>query len=312
MYDLKGKDNCIGFIASVDSLAQEDEYIIHLLRKAGCVFFVKTNVPQTLMHLETYNNGNVFRHHLCYLAHNNSVYGRTLNPYNRRLSPGGSSGGESALVGFRGSPIGLASDGGGSIRCPAAFMGLYGLKPTSGRIPLNEAKLAMPGYDSTPASAGPVCRSLRDNELFIKVMLDAQPWLVQPGLVPIPWRPVELTNVKIGVSFDDGICRPHPPIKRAIEYVSKRLSGISGISVSEYVPYKHAEGYDLIRRLYYTDGGEMNKKQMATSGEPMLPMSAWIMKSSHTKTATMEDLWAMNVQREKYRSERVPFRILTL
>lgn len=79
---------------------------------AGCVFYARTTQPQTIMHLETESN----------------IYGRTVNPYNRNLTPGGSSGGEGALIAFRGSLLGVGGDIGGSIRCPAAHSGIYGFK----------------------------------------------------------------------------------------------------------------------------------------------------------------------------------------
>lgn len=93
----------------------------------GCVFYARTAQPQAIMHLETTSN----------------IHGRTVNPYNRDLTPGGSSGGESALLGMRGSILvstpdnqgysdltrqGVGSDIGGSIRCPAAHVGIYGFK----------------------------------------------------------------------------------------------------------------------------------------------------------------------------------------
>lgn len=82
------------------------------------VFYVKTTNPQAIMHLET-----------------DSFLGPTLNPYNRLLTAGGSSGGEGALIGIGASPIGVGTDIGGSIRNPAAVNGIYGFKATSLRLP---------------------------------------------------------------------------------------------------------------------------------------------------------------------------------
>lgn len=85
----------------------------------GAIIYVKTSVPQSLMIGETINN----------------IIGRTLNPYNRLLSPGGSSGGEAALIALHGSPLGIGTDIGGSVRIPAAFCHLWSLKASHGRIP---------------------------------------------------------------------------------------------------------------------------------------------------------------------------------
>lgn len=85
------------------------------------------------------------------------------------------SGGEGALVAFRGSLIGLAADIGGSIRVPAASNGLFGAKITSGRMPSDGLQHAALGNEGIPCVAGPVCRSARDNEHFMKVIPAAEP-----------------------------------------------------------------------------------------------------------------------------------------
>lgn len=106
----------MGYVGWLGNFSEQDAVLAAILRKAGAVFYVRTNVPQTLMCGETINN----------------IFGRTLNPANRKLTSGGSSGGEGALIALKGSPLGVGSDIGGSIRIPAGFNGLYGLRPTVG------------------------------------------------------------------------------------------------------------------------------------------------------------------------------------
>lgn len=93
--------------------------IVKELRSLGAILYCKTSVPHTLMSGETVNN----------------IIGYTWNPKNRNLTSGGSSGGEGALIGLKGSPAGFGTDIGGSIRIPAAFNGLFGIRPSSGRLP---------------------------------------------------------------------------------------------------------------------------------------------------------------------------------
>ncbi len=95
---MKGLDLNAGFVSWVGRTGPDDAIILKLLWKAGCVFYARTTEPQTLMHLETSNN----------------IYGVTTNPYNANLTSGGSSGGEAALLGLRGSCLGIGSDIGGS------------------------------------------------------------------------------------------------------------------------------------------------------------------------------------------------------
>ncbi|PNP57088.1 hypothetical protein THARTR1_02930 [Trichoderma harzianum] len=133
---------------------EEDCHIVAALRDAGAVFYCKTNMPQGIMHLDT-----------------SSSWGRTLNPHNIRLSAGGSSGGEAALLAMRGSVLGIGSDIGGSVRNPAAFCGIYGFKPTSCVVP--RKGLVAGGAIAELnilTTAGPLCNSLRDMDLFMSIL----------------------------------------------------------------------------------------------------------------------------------------------
>ncbi|TQS33561.1 hypothetical protein Golomagni_06090, partial [Golovinomyces magnicellulatus] len=93
-FKLKGLDATVGFASHVGDAAVDDSALAKLIEDAGAVFYVKTNVPTAMMIAETVNN----------------VFGRTLNPNNRKMTSGGSSGGESALIAFKGSPLGVGSD----------------------------------------------------------------------------------------------------------------------------------------------------------------------------------------------------------
>src|SRR5260221_14351964 len=100
-------------------LARQNDLYLARMRKAGAIILGKTNVAQLLYYIES----------------DNPVYGRTNNPWNLDRSPGGSSGGQAAIIAAGGSPMGLGTDIGGSIRVPATFCGIAGLKPTAGRTP---------------------------------------------------------------------------------------------------------------------------------------------------------------------------------
>jgi len=118
----------------------------------------------------------------------NNLFGRTVNPRNRHLTSGGSSGGESALVSFRASFLGVGTDIGGSIRHPCSFTGLYGLRPSQGRVPYQGATNTLVGQEAVKSAAGPMCRAPEDIRLFMKSLADQRPWLLDPAVLPIPWR----------------------------------------------------------------------------------------------------------------------------
>lgn len=146
--------------------------LVRELRKMGAILYCKTSVPHTLMAGETINN----------------IIGYTFNPRNRMLSAGGSSGGEGAFLALKGSPLGVGTDIGGSIRIPAAFNGLFGLKPSSGRLPYHGVATSMDGQNPLLSVLGPMAHSVADLELFVKNVLRAQPWLYDPLVCDMPWR----------------------------------------------------------------------------------------------------------------------------
>lgn len=133
----------MGYISWLGKHETQDSILASLLRKAGAVFYVKTSVPQTLMTGETVNN----------------IIGRTVNPRNKNWSCGGSSGGEGAVISMRGSVIGLGTDIGGSIRIPAAFNFLYGIRPSHGRVPYGGMANSMAGQETVHSVVGPLGHS---------------------------------------------------------------------------------------------------------------------------------------------------------
>jgi amidase len=96
----------------------------------------------------------------------NNIIGYTPNPKNRNLAAGGSSGGEGALISLRGSPVGFGTDIGGSIRIPAAFNGLYGIRPSSGRMPYEGMANSMDGQNTILSVVGPMATSVSNASLI--------------------------------------------------------------------------------------------------------------------------------------------------
>ncbi|TVY34494.1 Acetamidase [Lachnellula subtilissima] len=217
MYNMTGHLVTLGYVSWAKVIADKDSTLVKALRNAGAVFYVKTTMPQTGMALETWS----------------TLWGRTLNPRNNKLGSGGSSGGEGALIALKGSPIGPMSDIGGSIRAPAAFNGLYSIRPSSERIPKGGMQSTAPGQLSIKVSCGPACHSMADLKMFTKV-INGHPLAEYDGsFIPIPWREVQKpTKLTIGILEFDGVCMPHPPILRAIRETAAKLkaAGHEGIT----------------------------------------------------------------------------------
>ena len=282
-----------GFISWWNHRAKDDAHILKILYNAGCVFYVRTTQPQTLMHLETSSN----------------LYGVTVNPFNRILTPGGSSGGEGALIGLRGSCLGIGTDIGGSIRSPAANCGLYGLKPTSYRLPTDGMAATMLCAEHILPAIGPLSTSLEGIKIFMKTVLAAKPSMVESSLIPIPWRDGEThlvashkKKLKIGVLFCDEIVQPHPPIARALKEVVEKLKGLEEVELVDWKPFKHDEAWEIISSLYFCDGAKEEKDAISASGEPWRPLSEFIIKENpNVKHHSIEDVWYWTGRRESYR-----------
>ncbi|TRM66855.1 amidase signature domain-containing protein [Schizophyllum amplum] len=273
---------------------KEDQHghMLQILWDAGAVFYVKTNLPQSVMHLETH-----------------SFYGQTLNPYNTALTSGGSSGGCSALLAYGGSPLGLGNDIGGSLRSPAGATGLWTLKCTTSRLPSAGGVKMMPGADSVGSTQGPMCRSLRDLKLWFQVVMASKPWMREYTIVSVPWDTSALIpaapKVKIGVMWSDGVVTPQPPIHRALKTLVAVLQERSDVEIKDYTPYKHAEMDALVHELYFVDGGKMVRDHAATSGEPLLPMTEWVLTRPQVKMHDIFQLWDMNMRRDTLRAEHL-------
>ncbi|SPO07361.1 probable Acetamidase [Cephalotrichum gorgonifer] len=291
---IKGFDTTMGYAGWIGQIDEEDSVLVSLLEKAGAVFYVKTSVPQSLMVCETVNN----------------VFGRTSNPRNKNWSPGGSSGGEGALVGFRGSLIGIGTDIGGSIRVPSAFNSLYGIRPSHGRLPYAKMANSMEGQETIHSVCGPICHSIEDMRLFMKAVLQEQPWSYDSKVVPMPWRVGEEDVIKtkiasgsltLGIYECDGNVLPHPPILRALKTVQEKLSA-AGHSVSAWEPYKHPFAVDLANRVYAADGGTDIFAALSLSGEPAIPNIKDLVNPSLEKVG-VNDVWAIQLEKWKYQME---------
>lgn len=212
--------------------------LVRELRELGALLYCKTSVPHTLMVGETINN----------------IIGCTPNPKNRLLSAGGSSGGEGALLALRGSPLGVGTDIGGSIRIPSAFNGLCGLKPSSGRIPYEGMANSMDGQSSLLSVVGPLATSVESLKIFVQAVLGTKPWLHDPLALELPWRePVfqEALNsdrsMAFGLLLNDGQVSVHPPVSRALNLVVDALKRLSH-KVIEWKPPCHKRGADIVVR----------------------------------------------------------------
>ncbi|KAF7946032.1 uncharacterized protein EAE97_005070 [Botrytis byssoidea] len=301
-FRIKGLETSMGYVSWLGKYEGDDSILVKLLLKAGAVFYMKTSVPQSLMCCETINN----------------IIGRTVNPYNKNWSCGGSSGGEGANIAFRGGIIGVGTDIGGSIRVPAAFNFLYGLRPSHGRLPYGKMANSMEGQETLHSVCGPITHSVADMRLFVESVLAEEPWKFDAKVVPIPWRQSEADIIKSKISdgsltigyYDfDGKVLPHPPILRGIKKVVDSLKQ-NGHQVFEWKPYKHDHAQDLLNKIYSSDAGKDIRTDLSASGEPPIPNIEDFANTTDTPLS-LNELWDINLQRWAYQCEYLEqFRIM--
>ncbi|KAH6957760.1 amidase signature domain-containing protein [Ilyonectria sp. MPI-CAGE-AT-0026] len=288
-FRIKGLETTMGYVAWIGKYETDESVLVTLLHQAGAVFYVKTSVPQSLMVCETLNN----------------IIGRTVNPRNKNWSCGGSSGGEGAMVGFRGGIIGVGTD-----IVPSAFNFLYGLRPSHGRLPYAKMANSMEGQETVHSVCGPLCHSVADMRLFMTSVLAQQPWLHDSKVIPMPWRQGEEDAVKskiasggltLGFYTCDGNVLPHPPIIRAVETVVDKMQK-AGHSVLPWEPYKHPYAVDLINKVYASDGGTDVFNTLKSSGEPAIPNFSDLINPSLPKI-DMNELWDAHLEKWKYQCE---------
>ncbi|HEX5483094.1 MAG TPA: amidase [Terriglobia bacterium] len=207
------------------------------LRKAGAILLGNTNTPELLMAYET----------------DNLLYGRTNNPWDLGRTPGGSSGGESAAIAAGLSAGGVGSDGGGSIRVPAHFTGICGLKPTPGRIPATGHFPASLGPFTLTGVVGPLARTAADLKLMFEVI--AGPDVGDPSSAPVPvkWIPKdEIRKLRIGWFEDDGRTPITPETRNAVRRAAQSLAA-EGFIVEPFRP----EGLERARQLWWNIFGRV-------------------------------------------------------
>lgn len=217
----------------------EDAIVVSRIRAAGGILLGKTNIPEVGLGYETHN----------------LLYGRTNNPYDLSRTPGGSSGGEAALIAAAGSPLGLATDGGGSARWPAHCCGIAGLKPTTGRTP-KIGHVPPPGGVINPFwQISLMARSTADLAIALPLICGPDPR--DPSTVPVPLPQlgnVDLSTLRVAVLVDNGIVSPTPEIANMVSKCADTMAQ-AGAAVTDIAPSVMAEAHQIYVHLLSADGG---------------------------------------------------------
>ena len=270
--------------------AQRDATLVHRLRAAGAIPIAKTNLPDLLFAFES----------------DNLIYGRTNNPYDLTRISGGSSGGESALIAACGSPLGLGSDAAGSVRLPAAFCGIAGIKPTSGRLPRTGHVPPPGGWIEALWQIGPMARHTEDLMLALHLLAaeDGQDFTSPP--VPLLASP-DPSTLRIAFFTHNGFASCTPDIRDAVMRCADFLAR-TGMRVEECRPPSIHKAFDLELGLLGADGVDGIDAYLRDAGSTQLHplLTAWLDRMRPLR-ATASELASRWAQWDHYRAEMAGF-----
>ena len=281
-----------GTLGRKDFVPDEDATVVSRLRKAGAIFLGKTNLPEISMGFES----------------SNLVYGRTNNPYDTDRTPGGSSGGEAAIIAAGGSPLGIGSDAGGSIRWPAHCTGIAGMKPTSGRIPRTGHWPPFGGIFSLVTQPGPMARSVRDLALALSIM--SGPDGKDPTTMPIALGDpdkVVLKDLRVAFHTSNGVAIPTPEIQTAVRRAADLIKPEVG-QLKEDMPQALETTPGLHAALMGGDAGEVARQILRDAGSTeMDPDLSARIAMMNARPVPVTDMLNTLEHLEDYRSRMIGF-----
>jgi amidase len=270
-----------------------DATAVARLRAAGAIFLGKTNVPELAGAIES----------------DNLVYGRTNNPYDLARTPGGSSGGEAAIIAACGSPLGLGTDAGGSIRIPAHFCGLAAIKPTSGRVPRTGQFPQPMGARAPVFHVSLISRHVEDLALALSII--AGPDYRDSSIVGMPLldpKSVTIAGLKVAYFDDDGVASPTKETVAAVRDAAKAFADAGVKTEEKKTPDAEKAGtvyYDMSRG----DGGAGTRAFLKSIGsDPISPLfEKALTYSAGPAMATTTEALAAFVRWDLFRNSMLRF-----
>ncbi|MBI2389236.1 MAG: amidase [Deltaproteobacteria bacterium] len=254
--DVEGLASTLGVPSRRDHRAVADAAIVRQLRAAGAVVLGRTNVSQYLLYHES----------------RNPIFGQTANPWDLGRTPGGSSGGEGASLAAGFSALGIGTDIGGSIRVPAHFCGVVGLKPTLDRWSNRGSNTALMGQEAVRGQVGPMARTVADVTLLMHAIDPLRGAELDGRVPPLPFGDpgsVDLRHVRVGVYETDGLVPSSAAVGRAVRRAADALRE-AGCEVVPFLPPRIPEHVYLYFAALSADGGAIVRRGVA--GDEMDPV----------------------------------------
>ncbi|NXQ75056.1 FAAH1 hydrolase, partial [Quiscalus mexicanus] len=267
--DFQGHDSTLGFIKNLNKPAAEDSVVVQVLKRQGAIPFVKTNVPQSLISYDC----------------KNLIFGQTRNPLMFTRTPGGSSGGEGALVGGGGSILGIGTDVGGSLRFPAAFCGICAIKTTGKRLSKRGVMAGVVGQKAVAAAVGPLAKDVESLALCLRALLSEDMFSLDSTVPPLPFNEEVYSSTKplrIGYYETDFFTMPSPAMRRAVRETKQLLEEAGHTLVPfeltnvEYVMFNYC-----VRGMFSDGGSSFVRKFKGEMEKGSSGLFFWLAKAPH-------------------------------
>ncbi len=288
--DTQGLRTTSGSRLRVNAVPDHDAPVVTRLKAAGAIILGKTNTPEMAIPYQT----------------DNPVFGRTNNPHALDRTPGGSSGGEAAAIAAGLSPAGIGSDLSGSIRVPAHFCGIVGLKPTTGRVPMAGHTPRVDGLLSLGACIGPMARTVADLKLLFKVI--AEPTSFEIGHGNLKEDAEALRGVRVAWYSYDGFAPVTEGTHAAILAAANALHE-AGLEVNEEKPPGISQGSRLWIELFSRAASDQLREFYQGREDEAGPLVSTLLHESESandlerKISQAENAAAAVLERERLRED---------
>ena len=290
--DTEGVVTTGGTLGRRTFVPERDSAVAARLRAAGAILLGKTNTPEITFAGET----------------DNLVYGRTNNPYGLDRTPGGSSGGAGAIVAAGGSPFDMGSDTGGSIRLPAHFSGIAGIKPNSGRVPRTGHIIPYAaGAEDSYTQNGPMARYVEDLVLTLPII--SGPDWEDPAIVPMPLGyPADVDLGSLRVAFYTRAPGYNVPTQETVDAVNAAVRVVSNVveSIEEDTPEPLSRVLELNDRIGDGDGRAAMLRVLERAGTTEFAPYIRSMRDEAIPISTGEFTKALE-ELDRYRSDMLGF-----
>lgn len=284
--NVEGVDTTLGYLSrAFKPKKKEDEsLIVSFLRDLGAIIYVKTTVPPSMMATETTSN----------------TFGYTYNSFNQHFSAGGSSGGEGSLIGCYGSVLGLGTDIGGSIRIPASYHGIFGFKPSTGKVPYLKVDNSWEGREIITSVIGPLARNIDDLRYFMSLIVNnCKPWIHDVKCMPYQFSSFEDSKLpdglKVGIWYGDGVVNLPSGDMRALSKCKEIIQNNQkfNASIVRWEPPTDLceEIFNLAMEADLADGGTEINNEFKMTGEPLLDILRPVVPNDSPKPYTVNEWW---------------------